>query len=698
MKHTIDSLRLPSTPVTLPFTKQQLQDQCEHININTALGPDDISPHFLKHGGPALISCLFLIFHICFQHGILPSQWTEGIIVALYKHTGDKHNTSNYRPINVTSVIIRLFDRLMLPTLLDNMSRNNIPYTHQYGFTKLRSTYDAITRLLDSISKQYHIPTPAVFIDISKAYDRVWVHGLIHKLHQLNMPPHVLFFYRALLSNRSFRVSGNGVFSDLHLIADGVPQGGVSAPQLFTIYIHDLVASIQAALAQIHAQLIHAVHINLFADDIVIWISEVYAAVMAPLTTYHLMQTAMNALTTWASTWKVTFSTTKTQMLLFHTSSCSQQLLNTHRHFTLTLSGFTIAVTNTYRYLGILVHENLSWTPHIRELISKCTPTSQQIARLAARKIHNRPSFRIIRQLVTSVLIPKITYALPFITLLPDTHKIARQLKRLVIYPLRRALGLPNNAHHNSIFVESRVLPIRYMQQYHSILFARRYIRQSTTTTDAQTRYNHMFNRQDFTPLSHPYSAIATSCKAITSQHTSSLQAIQQATSKQLWNAVFNHFYAHWYQSQHPSAPQPDPHSLFPCYIDKPICTNTSIPSYLSTLSPTTASIVSRLRFNRARLNQSMHKRKRSVTPMCTTCNTMETVEHVVMQCPRYDIIRFQCLCALASHTEQPPLRSSFPYPFLLCEIPSSIPKSQHHVYIHIISSFLLQLQRMRDM
>ena len=54
VKHTIDSLRLPSTPVTLPFTKQQLQDQCEHININTALGPDDISPHFLKHGGPAL--------------------------------------------------------------------------------------------------------------------------------------------------------------------------------------------------------------------------------------------------------------------------------------------------------------------------------------------------------------------------------------------------------------------------------------------------------------------------------------------------------------------------------------------------------------------------------------------------------------------------------------------------------------------
>ena len=165
VKRTIESLQLPSIPVSLPFTKQQLQEQCNSNNLNTALGPDDISPHFLKHGGPALMSCLFLLFHICYQHGILPLQWTEGMIVALYKHTGDKHNVSNYRPINVTSVIIRTFDRLMLPTLLQYMSHNNIPYAHQYGFTKLRSTYDAIARFLNSICKQYHIPTPAVFVD-----------------------------------------------------------------------------------------------------------------------------------------------------------------------------------------------------------------------------------------------------------------------------------------------------------------------------------------------------------------------------------------------------------------------------------------------------------------------------------------------------------------------------------------------------
>ena len=703
VKQTVESLHLPSIPVTLPFTQQQLQEQCNNTNVNTMGGPDDISPHFLKHGGPALVSALFLIFHLCYQHGILPLQWTEGIICAFYKHTGDKHNVSNYRPINVTSIIIRTFDRLMLSTLLQHMSNNNIPYEHQYGFTKLRSTYDAIARFLDSISKQYHIPTPAVFIDISKAYDRVWVHGLIHKLHQLNMPPHVLFFYRALLSNRTFRVAGNGVMSDLYAIMDGVPQGGVSAPQLFTIYLHDIITAIHAALARIHAGLIYAININLFADDIVVWLSEVYAQYnKTPAATYLIMQAAMDGMTTWASTWKVTYSTTKTQMMLFRTDKCSQQLINTYTQHTLTLSGFNITTTNTYKYLGLFVHHTLSWTPHIRELIDKCTATSQQIARLASRKIHNRPAFHIIRQLVTSVLIPKITYALPFISLLPDTHKISRQLKRLIIYPLRRALGLPNNAHHDSIFVESRILPIRYLQQYHSILFARRYIKQATTQAQVQQRYDHMFNRQDNTPLYHPYSLISTRCKSIQTQHTTTLQAIQHATSKQLWNAVFNRFYTQWHQAQHPSAPDPDPHSLFPCYIHKPVYTDTSIriPSYLHgrTLHPDTSSIVSRLRFNRARLNQSLHKRRCSITPMCTTCNTPETVEHVVMDCPRYDAIRFNCLCALSSITKQPPLRSSYPFPFLLCELPPSIPIAQHIMYIDIIAPFIHKLQRMRNM
>ena len=691
VQSTLESLTLPSQPVTLPFTEQQLADACAHVNTNTALGPDDISPHFLKHGGPMLMSCLFLMFHLCYQHGVLPSQLTDGLMVALYKNRGDKHQPNNYRPINVTSVVIRLFEKLMLPTLQRYMSCRGIPSCVQFGFTKGRSTYDAILRLMSFVGQHFYVPIPAVFIDISKAYDRVWVHGLIYKLHTLlGMSMHDLFFYRALLSNRTFRVLGNGLMSCVFATPDGVPQGAVSAPYLFIIYIHELVALLQSTF----------VHINLFADDIVLWASATLI-MCHPTVIMTIMQLSLNTLARWASTWKITFSDTKTQMIIFHSD---RTLPSTWRAFKLTLSYFTITIVSTYTYLGLVLHKRLSWDPHIKEMIRKATATCYHISRLAFYTIRARPSLPIIRQLINAVLVPKLAYALPFINMHPNRHPLMVQLKRLLIIPLRRSLGLPHNAHHDSIFVETRTLPPHYLQMYHSLLFARRYIAQATSPAAQQERFGVLFRR--FQPNAaaaptNPLYQIAQRCMAIRCTHTTTLQHLMRATNKQLWDGVFSRFYDVWHLSQHPSTrtSPDDTHSLFPCYAAMRVMSNTSLPSYLHLLSPSDASIVSRLRFNRARLNQSLHKRHVSPTDKCPTCpGIVETVEHVLMSCPRYDALRFRCFCALSAITTQPPLSYSFPFPFLLCSFPDSVIKAHANQFVHIISSFLSSVQRMRNM
>ena len=694
VRETIQSLALPSQPVTLPFTEQQLTDACQHINTNTTLGPDDISPHFIKHGGPMLMSCLFLLFHLCYQHGVLPSQFTDGIVIALFKNKGNKHDTNNYRPINVTSVVIRLFERLMLPTLQRYMSSHGIPSVVQFGFTKTRSTYDAILRLLSFIGRYFHVPIPAVFIDISKAYDRVWVHGLVYKLHALlGMSMHDLFFYRALLSNRTFRVQGNGFMSCIFKMPDGVPKGSVSAPYLFIIYIHDLIAFIHSV----------CIKINLFADDIVIWASWVLLDTH-PGVVMKEMQEALNKLSTWASTWKITFSSSKTQMVIFYAAA---SLPLAWRSFTLTLSGFAIVIVDSYTYLGVILHRQLDWTLHIKEVIRKATATSHQIARLAFYTIRSRPSLPVIRQLISTVLIPKIAYGLPFINLHPNpTHPLMLQLKRLLIIPLRRSLGLPHNAHHDSIFIETRMLPVPYIQLYQSLLFARRYINQAPSAEQQQQRYDQLFKQHPHFDLlaqapSDPLYHIAVRCRSITCSITSTISQLQQAQTRQLWDAVFNQYYHVWYSSQHPNTrTSPDnTHSLFSCYVAMDVMSDTSLPSYLRLLSPSNASVVSRLRFNRARLNQSLNKRRVSSTNKCPTCpDVIETVEHVVMSCPRYDSIRFSCFCALAAITKKPPLSWSFPFPFLLCCFPSDVINAHSIQFVQIISTFLSAVRRLRDM
>jgi len=163
-----------------------------------------------------------------------------------------------------------------------------------------------------------------------------------------------------------------------------------------------------------------------------------------------------------------------------------------------------------------------------------------------------------------------------------------RRMKRLIIYPLRRSLGLPNNAHHDSIFVESRVLPLPYLLIYHSILLARRYIKQATTPHDAIQRHRDMFLPTSMSLLStasDPMRYIATRCQLIPDAITSTCDSLLTASSKQIWNVVFRHFYHVWYMSQHPSNPIADPHSLFPCYLHLSKSNTNALPLYLSILS-----------------------------------------------------------------------------------------------------------------
>ena len=84
--------------------------------------------------------------------------------------------------------------------------------------------------------------------------------------------------------------------------------------------------------------------------------------------------------------------------------------------------------------------------------------------------------------------------------------------------------------------------------------------------------------------------------------------------------------------------------------------------------------------------------------PLQETQHVVETVEHVVMSCPRYDVLRFRCFCDLAAITKQPPLSSSFRFPFLLCSFPSTVINPHATQLMRIIGTFLSSVQRVRDM
>ena len=126
------------------------------------------------------------------------------------------------------------------------------------GFRPGDSTTNQLIDLVDAIHQAFDstksLEVHGVFLDISKAFDKVWHDGLIFKMRQNGISGKLLKLFQNYLSNRKQRVVLNGFSSDYSSIESGVPQGPVLGPLLFLIYINDLEKNIKS-------------NVNFFADD-----------------------------------------------------------------------------------------------------------------------------------------------------------------------------------------------------------------------------------------------------------------------------------------------------------------------------------------------------------------------------------------------------------------------------------------------
>ena len=191
---------------------------------------------------------------------------------------------------------------------------------------------------------------------MSKAFDRVWHKGLIHKLESIGIGGKLLSFLKDYLSERYQRVIIDGQSSDPGLIKAGVPQGSVLGPLLFLIYINDLPNNIKS-------------NIKLFADD-----TSLYIEVDDPIQSANVLNQDLQSLICWADQWLVTFNASKTKLM-----TCSFKKL---QHPDILFDNNILQETTTHKHLGLTLSNNLSWSCHINSVIKSVSPMVDVLKKL----------------------------------------------------------------------------------------------------------------------------------------------------------------------------------------------------------------------------------------------------------------------------------------------------------------------------
>ena len=139
--------------------------------------------------------------------------------------------------------MVRKFsEKLVSNRIVDHLEKCGLFSDFQYGFRSCQSTTDLLTVLSDRIARAFNRSgaTRAMVVDISKAFDRIWHTGVLHKLKSYESSGHIFNFISSFLSNKWFQVVLYGKSSQEYPINAGVPQGSIFGPTIFLLYINHL--------------------------------------------------------------------------------------------------------------------------------------------------------------------------------------------------------------------------------------------------------------------------------------------------------------------------------------------------------------------------------------------------------------------------------------------------------------------------
>ena len=314
---------------------------------------------------------LILPLKIIFEHSLKKGKFLEKLkkanVVPVHKKE-DKMLVKNYRPASLLPIFGKMFERVIYNSLFNYFQSNRL-FTHsQSGFLQGDSFIAQLLSIIHEIQTAFDenptVDVRGVFLDISKAFDKVWHDGIIFKLKSYGVEGELLSLLKNYLENREQRVVLNGQTSEWRKIMSGVPQGSVLGPLLFLIYINDLPDGINSLC-------------KIFADD-----TSLFSKVYDIHNSASKLNDDLEKISYWAYQWKMQFNPDPNKQaneVIFSRKTSSNNL----PHPPIKFNKIDISECPHQKHLGIVLDSKLNFNAHVDQKIKKCNRIIGLIRRLS---------------------------------------------------------------------------------------------------------------------------------------------------------------------------------------------------------------------------------------------------------------------------------------------------------------------------
>ena len=245
-------------------------------------------------------------------------------------------------------------------------TENNLISPKQSGFKPSDSCINQLLSITHEIYKTFDdgLGVRGIFLDISKAFDKVWHQGLLHKLKQNGISGKLFDIITDFLNFRKQRVVLNGQYSLWTSIEAGVPQGSILGPLLFLIYINDLSDYLATRL------------FKLFADD-----TSLFSIVHNVNTSTTNLSNDLSKTKNWAIQWKINFNPDPSKQAQEVIFSRKLQKIN---HNQVYFNHNSVKQVPSQKHLGMHLDTKLNFQEHLNNVLSKVNKTIELLRKLQA--------------------------------------------------------------------------------------------------------------------------------------------------------------------------------------------------------------------------------------------------------------------------------------------------------------------------